>query len=83
MAWGFHSNRIFKLQKKTLRIITLSNNSHSEPLYKKLGFLKVGLDGIFKLQQLKCYYKYLHDNLPVYLQNWKLIPKDNVHTTPE
>ena len=36
MAWGFHSNIILKLQKKALRIITLSNyNSHSEPLYKK------------------------------------------------
>ena len=54
-------------------------NSHSEPLYKKLGFLKV--DDIFKLiQQLTFYYKYLHDNLPAYLQNWKLIPNDNVHT---
>ena len=79
MAWGFHSNRILKLQKKALRIITLSKyNSHSEPLYKKLDFLKV--DDIFKLQQLKFYYKYLHDNLPAYLQNWKLIPNDNVHT---
>ena len=60
-------------------MITLSEyNSHSEPLFKKLGFLKV--DDIFKLHQLKCYYKYLHDNLPAYLQNWKLIPNDNVHT---
>ena len=49
MAWGFHSNRILKLQKKALRIITLSKyDSHSEPLYTKLGFLKV--DDIFKLQ---------------------------------
>ena len=39
MAWGFHSNRILKLQKKALRIITLSKyNSHSEPLYKKTRF---------------------------------------------
>ena len=81
MAWGFHSNRILKLQKKALRIIiiTLSKyNSHSEPLYKKLGFLKV--DDIFKLQQLKFDYTYLHDNLPAYLQNWKLT---YIHTTPE
>ncbi len=79
MAWGFHSNRIFKLKKKTLRIITLSKyNSHSVPLYTKLGFLKV--DDIFKLQLLTFYYKYLHDNLPAYLQDWKLISKDSVHT---
>ena len=25
---------------------------------------------IFKLQHLKCYYNYLPDNLPGYLQNW-------------
>ena len=43
MAWGFHSNRIMKLQKKkALRFITLSKyNSHSEPLYiKKTRFPK-------------------------------------------
>ena len=41
MAWGFHSNRILKLPKKALIIITLSKyNSHSEPLYKKTRFLK-------------------------------------------
>ena len=49
-----------------------------QELYKKIGFLKV--DDIFKLQQLQFYYQYLHDNLPAYLQNWKLIPNDNVHT---
>ena len=35
MVWGFQTNRIIKLQKKALRIITLSNyNSHTEPLHK-------------------------------------------------
>ena len=72
MVWGFQTNRIIKLQKKALRIITLSNyNSHTEPLHKKLSMLKV--DDILKLQQLKFYYKYLHNNLPVYLQKWKII----------
>ena len=60
MAWGFQLNRIIKLQKKALRIITLSNyNSHS---IKTFSLLKV--DDILKLQQLKFYYKYLHNNLP-------------------
>ena len=56
-----------------MRIITLSNyNSHTEPLHKKLSMLKA--DDILKLQQLKFYYKYLHNNLPVYLQqNWRII----------
>ena len=71
MAWGFQTNRIIKLQKGALRIITLSNyNSHTEPLHKKLSMLKV--DDILKLQ-LKFYYKYLHNNLPVYLQNWRIM----------
>ena len=78
MAWGIQTNRIIKLQKKALRIITLSNyNSHTEPLYKKLSMLKV--DDILKLQQLKSYYKYLHKNLPVYLQNWRIIFNYDIH----
>ena len=78
MAWGFHTNRIIKLQKKALRIITLSNyNSHTEPLHKKLSMLKV--DDILKLQQLKFYYKYIHNNLPVYLQNWRILFNYDIH----
>ena len=77
MVWGFQTNRIIK-QKKALRIITLSNyNSHTEPLHKKLSMLKVG--DILKLQQLKFYYKYLHNNLPVYLQNWRIIFNYDIH----
>ena len=74
MAWGIESNRIIKLQTKTLRIITLSNYiSHTEPLYKQLSLLKV--DDILKLQQLKFYYKYLHNDPPRYLQNWRFVFK--------
>ena len=41
MAWGFESSRIIKLQKKALRIITLSNYiSHIEPLYKRTQLIK-------------------------------------------
>ena len=41
MAWDFQTNRVIKLQKKSLRIITLSNcNSHTEPLYKKTQHVK-------------------------------------------
>ena len=78
MVWGFQTNRIINLQKKALRIITLSNyNSHTEPFHKKLSMLKV--DDILKLQQLKFYYKYLHNNLPVYLQNWRIIFNYDIH----
>ena len=38
---------------------------------KKLSTLNV--DDILKLQQIKFYSKYLHNNLPIYLQNWRII----------
>ena len=77
-AWGFQPGRILKLQKKTVIIITLSKyNSHSDPIFKRLHFLKV--DYIFTLQQLKLYYNYSHNNVPIYFQNWQLIPNCNIH----
>ena len=33
LSWGFESDRIFKLQKRAVRIITCSKyNAHTEPL---------------------------------------------------
>ena len=37
------------------------------------------VDDILKLQQLKFYYKYLHYNLSVYLQNWRIIFNYDMH----
>ncbi len=38
LAWGYEYSRIFKLQKKTIRIISISKyNAHSEPLFKQLN----------------------------------------------
>ena len=77
-AWGFQPGRILKLQKKTVKIITLSKyNAHSDPIFKRLHFLKV--DDLFALQQLKLYYNYSHNDVPIYFQNWTLIPNCNVH----
>ena len=77
-AWGFQPGRMLKLQKKTVIIITLSKyNSHSDPIFKILHFLKV--DYLFTLQQLTLYYNYSHNNVPIYFQNWNLIPTYNVH----
>ncbi len=37
LAWEHESNRILKLQKKAVRIISVSKyNSHTEPLFKEL-----------------------------------------------
>ena len=42
MAWGYKGIRVLKIQKKAVRIITLSGYStHSEPLFKQLNMLKI------------------------------------------
>ena len=79
MAWGFNTHRIMTLQKKTLRIITLSKyNAHAEPLFKQLNLLK--MEDILILQQLKFYFKYVHNKLPTYFQQWNLIHNVDVHS---
>ena len=65
LIWGQNYKRIFKLQKRVMRIITCSKyNAHSEPLFKQLKLLM--LDDIRKLQELKLYYKLVHRQLPSY-----------------
>ena len=65
LLWGHQAHRIFKLQKKAIRIISLSKyNAHTSPIFKRLQLLK--LDDIYKIQQLKCYYKLINNLLPYY-----------------
>ena len=41
LLWGTHVNRVLKLQKKTVRIMSNSEYlAHSEPLFKTLKLLK-------------------------------------------
>ena len=54
LSWGFKSDRIFKLQKRAVRIITCSKyNAHTEPLLKTLNLLKI--EAIMKTKALKLY----------------------------
>ncbi len=54
MAWGRQSNRMFKLQKRAIRIVANSKyNAHTEPLFKLYGFLK--LSDVLTLQTMKVY----------------------------
>ena len=69
LAWGFASERLFKLQKRALRIIhRVKYNSHTDPLYKKSGLLK--LNDIFKRSCIQFYYKYKHGNLPAHFNDF-------------
>ena len=65
LSWGYNSERILKLQKKAMRIISLQKyNAHTEPLFKTLQLLKV--NDILKVQQLKFYFSLIHNKLPIY-----------------
>ena len=69
LLWGSQlkiDDKLHKLQKKAVRIITLKGfSAHSEPLFKKLYLLKPC--DIYKCQLLKFIYKLVHKQLPHYL----------------
>ena len=66
LIWG-HFN-LGKLQKRAVRFITQSKYlAHTDLFFIKLGLLKI--QDIFKLNQVKFYYKYLTKSLPEYFQN--------------
>ena len=76
--YGDEATRIYKLQKKAIRTISKSKyNAHTEPIFKKLQFLK--LNDIFKLQQLKFYYKLIKGDLPKYFQHFSYIHNFEIH----
>jgi hypothetical protein len=78
LAWGYKCDRIIKLQKKAIRILSLSKyNAHTEPLFKELKLLKC--TDILKIQELKFYFKYKHDKLPHYLQNLPIMSNRDMH----
>ncbi len=52
-------------------------NAHTEPIFKKLQFLK--LNNIFKLQQLKFYYKLIKGDLPKHFQQFSYIHNFDIH----
>ena len=67
-CWGFECNRLFKLQKRALRIMTKSkHNAHTEPLFKYLKLLK--LDGIFDIQCMTFFCKFTNNTLPKYFHS--------------
>ena len=81
LLWGYDCNRIFKLQKRALRTITKSKyNSHTEPLFKFCYILK--LNDLLSLNTLKFYYKFIHEELPVYFESFDLFPQSSIHTYP-
>ena len=77
LNWGFKANKIVRLQKRAIRVITNSKyNAHVEPLLKKFNLLKIS--DIFRNSLLKLYYKYKSGNLPHYVMHM-FSTESNVH----
>ena len=66
---GFEWNRIFKLQKRAVRIMTnCKYNSHTEPLFKELKLLKIS--DVFKIQFMNFWYKFKNKTLPSFFKSF-------------
>jgi len=66
--WGHKADRLLKLQKRAVRIITNSPyNAHSNNLFKQLNLLKVR--DLCALHDYKFCYKMYNSMLPDYFQN--------------
>ena len=80
-CWGYENKRIYKLQKKALRIICKTKyNAHTDPLFISLNTLKA--KDIFHSQCLKFFYQHENDKTPSYFKNMILrnIPDHNHDT---
>ena len=81
LAWGHEAHRLKKIQKKIIRTISNSKyNSHTDPIFKSLGLLK--LDDIYKLSCLDFYYRYCNELLPNYMSNFELRTQGEIHMYP-
>ena len=77
-AWGISRYRLFKLQKRAIRIVTLSKyNAHTDPLFKSNKLLKI--EDIFEIQCLKLFYRYRNVIPPKYLLDMFIENRD-VHS---
>ena len=79
LVWGSLSERITTLQKRAVRIIHGAPYlSHTDPLFKSSSILK--FDGLYKIALIKYYYKLKNNQLPIYLNNFKFITHEDIHS---
>ena len=75
---GYECHRLEKIQKRMIRIITVSKyNAHTELLFKALDLLKIQV--MLDLSNLKFYYRYVHDNLPAYFYSIRIVTQGTNH----
>ena len=67
LVWGHAPGRVFKLQKRAIRLIfKLKYNAHTNRLFKENNILK--FSDIYHVSALKFYHKYTHKQLPLYFE---------------
>ena len=68
LCWGYKGNRIIKLQKRAIRVITRSKfNAHTDPFFKTLNLLKY--NDILEINALRIYFKFVNGTLPSYISD--------------
>ena len=78
LAWGFECQRFVKLQKRFIRIISLSTyNAHTEPLFKNLEILTI--KNLFDLNCLKFVYNYKKGELPKHFLSFRCVQRAAIH----
>ena len=70
LSWGFKSDRILKLPKRAVQIITCSKyNAHTEPLSKTKMLNLLKIEDVMKTKALELYYRYKWNELPKYFES--------------
>ena len=78
IAWGYDSNRLIKLQKRSIRTITRSKyNAHTSPLLRALDILS--LPDMLLLNALKFYYKIVPNETPAYFFTFTITTQGSIH----
>ena len=80
LVWGYNTDRLCILQKRTVRLISKSKfNAHTDLIFKNLQILKI--EDLHILHVLKCFHQLIHNNIPVYFcTNMTLTQHSHVHS---
>ena len=78
LAWGFECQRFIKIQKRFMRIISVSTfNAHTDPMFKRFELLPIKC--LFDLNCLKFVYNFKKGNLPCHFLNIRCLQRSSVH----
>ena len=81
VVWGHDHSRLNKIEERAVRVIAASKyNAHTSNIFNQLKLLKV--HDLFKLNCLKIYFKYKHNEVPVNFKNYEFRPNDETHNYP-